>query len=47
MEEINEDIDKTRADQVKEVDPDFVAVTCPNCDQMLDNAIKSRGYDIE
>jgi Fe-S oxidoreductase len=43
----NENIDKTRADQIKEVNPDFVAVACPNCYQMLDSAIKSRGYDIE
>jgi Fe-S oxidoreductase len=43
----NEHIDKTRADQIKEVDPDFVAVACPNCYQMLDSAIKSRDYDIE
>lgn len=40
-------IDKARADQVKEVDPDCLAVACPNCYQMLDSAIKSRNYAIE
>jgi len=43
----NVNLDKTRADQIKEVDPDIVAVACPNCYQMLESAIKSRGYDIE
>jgi len=43
----NENIDKTRADQIKEVDPDVVTVACPSCYQMLDSAIKSRDYDIE
>jgi Fe-S oxidoreductase len=40
-------IDKTRADQIKEVSPDCVAVACPNCYQMLDGAMKSRNYDVE
>lgn len=40
-------IDKVRADQVKAVDPDCVAISCPNCFQMLDAAMKSRDYDIE
>jgi len=40
-------IDKARADQIKAVNPDSVAVSCPNCYQMLDAAIKSRNYNIE
>jgi len=43
----NVNIDKTRADQIKEVNPDLVAVACPNCYQMLDGAMKSRNYDVE
>lgn len=40
-------IDRTRADQISEVNPDCVAVACPLCYQMLDAAIKSSGYPIE
>ena len=38
-------IDKARVDQIREVNPDCVAVACPNCYQMLDGAAKSRNYD--
>jgi len=43
----NVNIDKARADQIAEVGAECVVVACPNCYQMLDGAIKSRGYDIE
>jgi len=43
----NLNIDKERADQIKEANPDCVAVSCPNCYQMLDAALKSRNYEIE
>ena len=35
----NVTMDKARADQIKEVDPECVAVACPNCYQMLDSAV--------
>jgi Fe-S oxidoreductase len=47
MELKNVNCDKSRADQIKEVSPDIVAVACPNCLQMLDWAIKSRNYAVE
>jgi len=37
----------TRIDQAEEKDIDYVAVACPICLQMLDDAVKSRDYDIE
>jgi Fe-S oxidoreductase len=43
----NVNIDKVRADLINEVNPDYVAVACPNCYQMLDAAIKGRNYKIE
>jgi len=36
-----------RADQIKEGGAECVAVACPICLQMLDDAIKSRDYEIE
>jgi Fe-S oxidoreductase len=47
MELGNVKVDRTRADQIKEVNPDAVVVACPNCYQMLDGALKGRNYDIE
>jgi Fe-S oxidoreductase len=41
------DIDLTRADQIKEGGAECVAVACPICLQMLDDAMKSRDYEIE
>jgi Fe-S oxidoreductase len=43
----HQEIDKARVDQAKEVNPDYLAVACPNCYQMLDSAIKGRQYAIE
>jgi Fe-S oxidoreductase len=43
----NVNIDKARADLINEVNPDCVAIACPNCYQMLDAAIKGRNYKIE
>lgn len=43
----NVNIDKARADLINDVHPDYVAVACPNCYQMLDAAIKGRNYMIE
>jgi len=40
-------MDKTRANQVKEVHAECVAVACPNCYQMLDDAVKRLDYEIE
>ena len=40
-------IDRSRADQINEVNPDCLAVACPICLQMLDAAMKSRNYAIE
>jgi Fe-S oxidoreductase len=36
----------TRVDQAKEVNPDYLAVACPVCLQMLDDGVKFRNYDI-
>jgi len=41
------DIDLIRADQIKETGANLVAVACPICRQMIDDAMKSRGYEIE
>jgi len=41
------DIDLKRADQIKEINVQTVAVACPNCLIMLKGAIDSRGYNIE
>jgi Fe-S oxidoreductase len=41
------DMDLMRADQIKETGADCVAVACPICLQMLDDAMKSRDYEIE
>jgi Fe-S oxidoreductase len=41
------DIDLMRADQIKETGADLVAVACPICRQMIEDAMKSRGYEIE
>ncbi|OPL17447.1 MAG: hypothetical protein AVO38_00200 [delta proteobacterium ML8_D] len=43
----NVKMDLARADQIKELDVDVVAVACPLCLQMLKGAMDSRGYDIE
>jgi len=43
----NVKMDLTRADQIKELDVDLVAVACPLCLQMLKGAMDSRSYDIE
>jgi Fe-S oxidoreductase len=40
-------IDRTRADQIHDVNPDIVAVACPICYQMLDAAMKTRNYSIQ
>ena len=40
-------IDRSRADQVNEVNPDCLVVACPICLQMLDAAMKSRNYAVE
>jgi len=36
-----------RADQIKETGAELVAVACPICRQMIDDAMKSRGYKIK
>lgn len=41
------DIDKRRADEIKETGVEVVATACPICGQMLDFAMKSRDYSIE
>ncbi|MFH1481887.1 MAG: (Fe-S)-binding protein [Pseudomonadota bacterium] len=47
MELPNFHIDKARAALIKEVNPDCVAVACPNCYQMLDSAIKGLQLEVE
>jgi len=37
----------TRADQAKEKEPDYLAVACPICLQMLDDGVKTRNYDFQ
>lgn len=39
-------INFTRADDAEEKNVEYVAVACPACLQMLDDAVKSRNYDI-
>ncbi len=40
-------MDKARADHIREASADCIAVACPHCCQMLDSAIRGLGYDIE
>lgn len=37
----------TRVDQAKEKNPDYLAVACPICLQMLDDGVKTRNYDFQ
>lgn len=37
----------TRVDQAKEKEPDYLAVACPICFQMLDDGVKTRNYDFQ
>lgn len=37
----------TRVDQAKEKEPDYLAVACPICLQMLDDGVKTRDYDFQ
>jgi len=37
----------TRVDQAKEKEPDYLAVACPICLQMLDDGVKTRNYDFQ
>jgi Fe-S oxidoreductase len=39
-------MNQTRADQAREQDVHYLAVSCPLCLQMLDDGVRSRNYDI-
>jgi Fe-S oxidoreductase len=39
-------MNRTRVDQAKEKNAEYIAVTCPVCLQMLDDGVKSKNYDI-
>jgi Fe-S oxidoreductase len=40
-------MDLQRADEAHETGAQVIAVACPVCLQMLDSAVKARGFDME